>query len=244
MEEQLVYHDLEQGEKAIFSLLAASGYLKVLSFEKQNEIDVFKELVYELALTNREVRILFHQLVRNWFEVVSSEYSGFIKVLLLSDVEYMNEYMNRISMEIFSYFDTGKKARGSDPERFYHGFVLGLLIELKDRYHITSNRESGFGRYDIMMEPKREDLPAIIIEFKVFQEKRERTLEDTVHTALSQIEERQYGKMLQARGIPEDCFYCTRKCRLTQRCFSVYPKMRVCNQKCSLCKFAHHPNGH
>lgn len=204
MEEQLVYHDLEQGEKAIFSLLAASGYLKVLSFEKQNEIDVFKEPVYELALTNREVRILFHQLVRNWFEVVSSEYSGFIKALLLSDVEYMNEYMNRISMEIFSYFDTGKKACGSDPERFYHGFVLGLLVELKDRYHITSNRESGFGRYDIMMEPKREDLPAIIIEFKVFQERRERTLEETVRTALSQIEERQYGQMLQARGIPEE----------------------------------------
>ena len=113
----------------------------------------------------------------------------------------MNEYMNRISMEMFSYFDTGKKAYGSDPERFYHGFVLGLLVELKDRYIITSNRESGFGRYDIVMEPRKEELPAIIIEFKVFNKRREQNLEETVAAALLQIEEKQYEKELLARGI-------------------------------------------
>ncbi|MBR5578359.1 MAG: AAA family ATPase, partial [Lachnospiraceae bacterium] len=204
IDEQLVYQALEQGEKAIFSLLVASGYLKVLSYEKQNEIDFCREPVYELALTNWEVKILFHQLVRNWFEEIRQEYNGFLKALLTSDVEYMNEYMNRITMEMFSYFDTGKKAYGEDPERFYHGFVLGLLVELKDRYHITSNRESGFGRYDIMMEPKGKELPAIIIEFKVFNKRREKTLEETVEAALLQIEERQYEKELTARGISSD----------------------------------------
>ena len=201
IEEQLVYDHLEQGEKAIFSLLVASGYLKILAFDRQEKIPVSKEPMYELTLTNGEVSILFHSLVRGWFEGVEAEYSGFLKALLLSDVEYMNEYMNRISMEIFSYFDTGKKAYGSDPERFYHGFVLGLLVELKDRYVITSNRESGFGRYDIIMEPKKEELPAIIIEFKVFNKRREQNLEETVAAALTQIEEKKYEKELIARGI-------------------------------------------
>ncbi len=201
IEEQLVYDHLEQGEKAIFSLLVASGYLKILAFDRQEKIPVSKEPMYELTLTNGEVSILFHSLVRGWFEGVEAEYSGFLKALLLSDVEYMNEYMNRISMEIFSYFDTGKKAYGSDPERFYHGFVLGLLVELKDRYVITSNRESGFGRYDIIMEPKKEELPANIIEFKVFNKRREQNLEETVAAALTQIEEKKYEKELIARGI-------------------------------------------
>ena len=201
IEEQLVYDRLEQGEKAIFSLLVASGYLKILAFDRQEKIPVSKEPMYELTLTNGEVSILFHSLVRGWFEGVEAEYSSFLKALLLSDVEYMNEYMNRISMEMFSYFDTGKKAYGSDPERFYHGFVLGLLVELKDRYLITSNRESGFGRYDLVMEPRKEELPAIIIEFKVFNKRREQNLEETVAAALAQIEEKQYEKELIARGI-------------------------------------------
>ena len=160
--------------------------------------------MYELTLTNGEVGILFHSLVRGWFEGVEAEYSSFLKALLLSDVEYMNEYMNRISMEMFSYFDTGKKAYGSDPERFYHGFVLGLLVELKDRYIITSNRESGFGRYDLVMEPRKEELPAIIIEFKVFNKRKEKNLEETVAAALAQIEEKQYEQELITRGIVKE----------------------------------------
>ena len=204
IEEQLVYDRLEQGEKAIFSLLVASGYLKILAFDRQEKIPVSKEPMYELTLTNGEVSILFHRLVRRWFEGVEAEYSSFLKALLLSNVEYMNEYMNCISMEMFSYFDTGKKAYGSDPERFYHGFVLGLLVELKDRYLITSNRESGFGRYDLVMEPRKEELPAIIIEFKVFNKRREQNLEETVAAALLQIEEKQYEKELIARGIAKE----------------------------------------
>ena len=204
IEEQLVYQGLNQNEKAIFSLLVASGYLKILSYEGYNAIDSGKEPLYELTLTNWEVWFLFHKLVRQWFDPVQEEYSHFIKALLISDVEYMNEYINRISMEIFSYFDTGKKAHNDDAESFYHGFVLGLLVELKDRYLITSNRESGFGRYDVVMEPKKTDLPAIIIEFKVFNKRKEKTLEDTLQAALTQIEDKQYERDLIARGIGKD----------------------------------------
>ena len=110
-------------------------------------------------------------MVKDWFRQIEVEYGDFITALLQSDVDAMNEYMNRITMEIFSYFDTGKKSYGEDPECFYHGFVLGLLVDLKNKFHLTSNRESGFGRYDIMMEPKVDHLPAIIIEFKVYNKR-------------------------------------------------------------------------
>ena len=160
-----------------------------------------EEVKYKLALTNHEVKRMFQSMVRSWFLEVEAEYSDFITAVLQGDVDAMNEYMNRITMEMFSYFDTGKKSYGSDPERFYHGFVLGLLVELKSRYLITSNRESGFGRYDICMKPKKEHLPAVIIEFKVFNERREKTLEDTVQSALKQIEEKQYEAALLSEGI-------------------------------------------
>ncbi len=204
IEEQVVYGALGDNEEAIWSLLVAAGYLKILSYEKAEDLKGEREPKYEVTLTNFEVKRMFSSMVRRWFYQAEAEYSDFLMALLQGDVEYMNEYMNRISMEMFSYFDTGKKAYGSDPERFYHGFVLGLLVELKDRYLITSNRESGFGRYDIVMEPRKEELPAIIIEFKVFNKRREQNLEETVAAALLQIEEKQYEKELIARGIAKE----------------------------------------
>ena len=204
IEEQIVYGTLGDHEEAIWSLLVACGYLKVLSCERPENLNGERSVKYEVELTNFEVKQMFTGMVGRWFQQAEVEYSDFITALLQSDVDAMNEYMNRITMEMFSYFDTGKKSYGSDPERFYHGFVLGLLVELKDRYHITSNRESGFGRYDIMMEPKREGLPAIIIEFKVFHKRKEKDLEETVVSALAQIEEKQYGKELMARGIAKE----------------------------------------
>ena len=204
IDERLVFGNLGDNEKAVWSPLVVGGYLKILSFDKAEELEEGEEVKYQRALTNHEVKMMFQFMVRTWFLEVEAEYSDFITALLQGDLEAMNEYMNRITMEMFSYFDTGKKSYGSDPERFYHGFVLGLLVELKIRYLITSNRESGFGRYDHCLKPKKEHIPAMIIEFKVLNERREKTLEDIVQSALKQIEEKQYEKELITRGIARE----------------------------------------
>ena len=204
MDEQIIYNQLSMENNAIWSLLLASGYLKVKSYEACiTEYGEWRQ-DYELELTNFEVRVMFRAMVRSWFDSPSSNYNDFIKALLLGDVMAMNTYMNRVTLEMFSYFDTGKGVQGDAPERFYHGFVLGLMVKLTDRYVVTSNRESGFGRYDVMLEPRdvsRDD--AIILEFKV-QDVREKELSDTVSEALRQIKERNYQASLVARGIPEE----------------------------------------
>ncbi len=205
IDEQIVYDQLDDNENAIWGLLVASGYLKVLQYQRFETDEIWVEPNYELTLTNYEVKIMFKNMVRGWFNKNLSDYNDFIKALLLNDLDAMNEYMNRVASETFSSFDTGKRASGkAEPERFYHGFVLGLMVELEDRYVITSNRESGFGRYDVMLEPKREDLDAYIIEFKVYKPGRDQSLEDTVKKALAQIEEKQYALSLRAKGISSD----------------------------------------
>ena len=156
-----------------------------------------------MKLTNFEVKIMFRNMFRKWFSSTDSDYNDFIKALLHDDMDAMNHYMNKVSLATFSYFDTGKGALGNEPERFYHGIVLGLIVELTDKYIITSTRESGFGRYDIIMEPRRPENDAIIIEFKV-QHSSEKNLADTVQKALEQIEERNYQSALLSRGIPEE----------------------------------------
>ncbi len=144
-------------------------------------------------------------MVHGWFETDGSEnYNDFIKALIMGDLDAMNEYINRVSLSLFSYFDTGKHPSRSEPERFYHGFVLGLLVDLHGRYVLTSNRESGLGRYDIMLEPLQLEDNAIIIEFKVFRQGREKDLMDTVKAALEQIRKMGYETAFIQKGISKE----------------------------------------
>lgn len=205
IEEQIVYEQLELDENAVWSLFLASGYLKVKNYRvQQSGYEEWKEL-YDLAITNFETMIMFRSIVRGWFSSSSSSYNDFIEALLKDDLKAMNGYMNRISKVMFSYFDTGSRpSEESEPERFYHGFVLRLMVTLENRYIITSNRESGFGRYDVLLEPRDTQGFGIIMEFKVQEPGEEKELADTVESALLQIAEKEYASVLEARGVPKE----------------------------------------
>ena len=207
IDEKIVFDQLNGSADAVWSLLLATGYLKVLDLKT---LDADKDGIgeegdtwYTLTITNLEVKRMFRKMVKDWFGGNSQmPYNNFIKALLMNDVDRMNEFMNKIALHSFSSFDIAKNASDDDaPERFYHGFVLGLMVELAGRFEITSNRESGFGRYDVMLTPKnREKDCAYIIEFKVHKPSKEKDLAQTVANAHSQIDEKLYDVKLIADG--------------------------------------------
>ena len=207
IDEQIVFSELDYSEDAVWSLMLASGYLKVVSSEELNLIRE-SDNEYELALTNREILFMFKKMILRWFSPAKSETNEFIKALITGDIESMNEYMNDVALRTFSSFDSGKHtSEKKAPENFFHGFVLGLMVDQSENYIITSNRESGFGRYDIMLEPKdkqSQKYPGIVIEFKVINPRKENSLEETVEAALKQIEEKNYDAELINRGVNKE----------------------------------------
>ncbi len=234
IDEELTFDNIENSDSALWSLLYASGYLKVDidamngtedndSFARsaaKHRSDCVREddglivggmfggetannlpdgTEYTLRVTNKEVLWMLGDMVKRWFSENSSVMNRFVEAMLERDVDYMNEYLNRITEEVFSYFDV---SGGKEPERFYHGFILGLIMELKGRFIITSNRESGLGRYDVVMQPVDKDRDYYyVIEFKVFRRGRDESLEDCVNKALRQIEEKRYDTVLVDAGI-------------------------------------------
>ena len=207
IDEQIVFEQLKTNKDAVWSLLLASGYLRIEEFRTEGRLN---KKIYSLKLTNYEVEQMFGTMIERWFGGADVPYNEFINAMLSGDIESMNEYMNRVTRGVISYFDTGKTPSDEEPERFYHGLVLGLMVDQVDNYILSSNRESGFGRYDIMLEPidkNNEKYPGIVIEFKVFNQKKEDTLEETVENALRQIKEKDYDAELIKRGVKEENIY-------------------------------------
>lgn len=207
IDEQIVFDQLDNDEDAIWSLLLASGYLKVDSMEICVSTG---EQKYELSLTNLEVRVMFQKLIKGWFMTGDDSSNEFISALIDGDLEAMNYYINEVTLNVFSSFDVaGKDESRIRPENFYHGFVLGLMAGQRNNYIIKSNRESGFGRYDVMMIPKHstneagKKLPAIVLEFKV-KRNSEKSLEEAVEVAHRQIEEKRYDEEILALGIEKE----------------------------------------
>lgn len=198
-DEQIVFDQLETKENAIWSLMVASGYLKVDKIEYRGILHV---PWYHLKITNLETLGMFSEMFTGWFQNTRSNYNAFIKAMLCGNIKEMNAYINEVALATFSSFDTGSHPSGrTQPERFYHGFVLGLLVELRDQYEVRSNRESGYGRYDVMLIPRQKNQLAFVLEFKVYNAQEELKLEDTVQSALLQIEEKHYDTELIERGI-------------------------------------------
>ncbi len=201
LDEQVIFEQLGRKRGAIWSLLLASGYLKTTRHEMDRRTG---KREYFLKITNHESMLMFEEMIESWFAEEDSAYGNFKEALLAGDLDYMNQFMNQVALQSFSSFDSGTKpSENLEPERFYHGFVLGLIVDLAGKYHITSNRESSFGRYDVVMEPLQKQFDAIVMEFKVQNPAKEESLQHTVQNALLQIEEKNYDTELLTRGIPK-----------------------------------------
>ena len=201
IDEQVVFSELATVPNAVWALLLAAGYVT-----SPGSVPKFVETTPRpLRLTNKEVRLAFDRMVQGWFDEAASDYGEFADALLAGDAEAMGDYLSEVALACASSFDSATRpSERSEPERFYHGLVLGLLVSLRGRYSVESNRESGYGRYDVALVPTDSAQgadPAVVIEFKVFDPRREETLADTVARARAQIEERAYAAGLAARGI-------------------------------------------
>ena len=183
---------IEENEDNIWGLLLGTGYLKVVE-----TVDII-EGIYKVKLPNYEIKFLFQQIVDDWFrnKVIGNDLKSILKDLVTLNIEEYEEKFKILVREMFSYMDVGENTA----ENFYHAFVLGMMVGLRDSYYVNSNRESGMGRYDIMLEPKDKNGNSFIMEFKVYKEEKEKNIEETIENAKKQIEEKGYEQNLRERG--------------------------------------------
>ena len=183
---------IENNEDNIWGLMLGTGYLKV-----EETVDV-SEGIYKVKLPNYEIKLLFSQIIDDWFrnKVIGNDLKSILKDLVTLNLSEYEKKFRILVREMFSYMDVGENTA----ENFYHAFVLGMLVGLKDSYYVNSNRESGMGRYDIMLEPKDKNGNSFIMEFKVMEDMEEKTIEETIENAKRQIEEKGYEQNLKERG--------------------------------------------
>ena len=192
VDQETVIVGIEKNEDNIWGLLLGTGYLKVVE-----TVDI-TESRYKVKIPNFEIKALFQSIIRDWFrdKVIGNDLNSILKDLVTLNIEEFEEKFKILVEQMFSYMDVGK----STAENFYHAFVLGMLVGLKDSYYVNSNRESGVGRYDIMLEPKDKNGNSFIMEFKVYNEEKEKNIEETIANAKKQIEEKKYEENLRERG--------------------------------------------
>ena len=183
---------IEQNEENIWGLLLGTGYLKVTGV-----VDLAMG-VYKVKIPNYEIKFLFQNIIRDWFndKVIGNNLNTILKDLVTLKLDEFEQKFKVLVRQMFSFMDVGENTA----ENFYHAFVLGMLVGLKDNYYVKSNRESGYGRYDIMLEPKDKNGNSFIMEFKVYREEKEKDINDTIENAKKQIEERKYEENLQEKG--------------------------------------------
>ena len=183
---------IENNEDNIWGVMLGTGYLKV-----EEVIDNISK-IYKVKLPNYEVKHLFEDIVDDWFrdKVIGNDLKSILKDLITLNLDEYERKFEILVKEMFSYMDVGENTA----ENFYHAFVLGILVGLKDSYYVNSNRESGIGRYDIMLEPKNQNGNAFIMEFKVYREGKEENIKETIDNAKRQIEEKEYERNLKERG--------------------------------------------
>jgi len=194
IDENIVMGDIEKSTDNLWSFLLFTGYLKVNFKERKGLKDY-----YTLSIPNLEVTTLYYDLIEKWFEdtITKENYELMINSLVTGDIKIFGKILKQFVLKSISYFDVG----GYEGEKVYHAFVLGMLISINDTHEVLSNRESGYGRYDVMIIPRDISKLGIVIEFKKLDFDDYETLEETAEEALKQIKDKKYSTTLENRGI-------------------------------------------
>lgn len=194
VDDHIVMKEVEEDDENLWSFLCLSGYLKPVKTEL-----IRGRLHCELKIPNEEVLIFYDNLIEKWFKesLTSDLYNTMLKALITRDVETFDEIFSDFVMDSMSYFDVS----GKEPEKVYHAFVLGMIVSLSEEYEVKSNKESGFGRYDVMLIPKDTSKLGIIIEFKRIKNTAPKTIDTGTKEALEQIENNKYESELRKRNI-------------------------------------------